>query len=1045
MIQTGSTTQLGLYEFKDEVAKAVEKFENTGGIISTPTLTTLHAITPEFDYQLARVDDTGNEYRWNPALTATVKWEPTGRNFLSESKAYTDEEILSLNIDSFKDDAGIHARTHLELIKNNITDSERIESLLSFGGNVGFKSGDLLFEGKTYASLNSLSSLTFSRASEAYALNTNNVYQNFAANAAREILGKGIFLENAATQRLPQPTDFSNSAWAKTLVNVVAVNNAAPNEIGSAYNIVENTTQASGASSVDAQLTSQTANNYCFSAHVRRGANRYMLGLISIQGGSTYGVGIDFDASGGATIQAASGALAPVNFGIEKIKGDLYRIFAAITTSSTVNITYTLRGSNGLAYANRVYPTTNGNVAFQCSWAQVEIGLKPTSPILVGGATRAADVCKLAWSGANTDDEAIVAYSTNSKVSLKRNNLAISTEINLMTDFAAAVGSFISSIYLFPARDSAFFADYADVDSRASALAVQDKTLLYGLNALFARSGLGRLNLNYSAALSDVAITENGCVPYLRIDRTNQKFYWNGQFYKTEQALLAQSGGVNISGRITWSAQAISDLDLLGGVTFSSGTEGFTNVGGGSVAAVGGELEFTSTASNGVFSRSLRGFGGKALKLSAKYRKGTAAGARLGASTYNSTLIFVDSPNSSVNANLSLFFSPINGRQFWIGGGQNGGGLGTSYFDDFKLQEVWPCVNFPNGCYTAVIEAVAPASLPASGEQVLFQLDCVNTNNRAYISIDSTGAVKLTSRYYGITGGTDYAAKSIVNLGSVAAGASLKIAIAVSASQIKAAMNGSGSTADAVGAVGGAYLRIGSSSTSGEEWSGTISNISIYAGAETLQWLINKTSSPTVIPLYKKTNMNILTVGDSFSEFSSTGFSTMLADLGYNVYSVGVGGSTMAEQKTYALAEPDLLKNSLIIWWDGVPNGHTEGQIDIEKGLLQDVLAVAGHTNFIWCRNGQTTVSNTSRDDMKNFMNWIAQKYGSNHVYDPTDMYKKLAIQDPTNAGYAADQSALTNEFIPPSIKMDTTHLTTAARRAIVKDIQRYINDAFSY
>lgn len=77
---------------------AIAKAENTGGFISAPTLEALQAITPEYDYQLARVDDTGNEYRWNPALTTPVKWEATGRNFLSESKVYTDEKVaIALN------------------------------------------------------------------------------------------------------------------------------------------------------------------------------------------------------------------------------------------------------------------------------------------------------------------------------------------------------------------------------------------------------------------------------------------------------------------------------------------------------------------------------------------------------------------------------------------------------------------------------------------------------------------------------------------------------------------------------------------------------------------------------------------------------------------------------------------------------------------------------------------------------------------------------------------------------------------------------------
>ncbi|KQC99154.1 hypothetical protein [Acinetobacter soli] len=87
------TLPAAIQKIESDGVAAVAKLENTGGFISAPTLTALQAITPEYDYQLARVDATGDEYRWNPALTTTSKWEATGRNFLSESKAYTDLKI----------------------------------------------------------------------------------------------------------------------------------------------------------------------------------------------------------------------------------------------------------------------------------------------------------------------------------------------------------------------------------------------------------------------------------------------------------------------------------------------------------------------------------------------------------------------------------------------------------------------------------------------------------------------------------------------------------------------------------------------------------------------------------------------------------------------------------------------------------------------------------------------------------------------------------------------------------------------------------------
>ncbi|MCF3128444.1 hypothetical protein LRQ09_13840 [Acinetobacter soli] len=91
-----STLPAAIQKIESDGAAAVAKLENTGGLISAPTLTALQAITPEYDYQLARVDDTGNEYRWNPALLTTVKWEATGRNFLNDAKIYTDNLELSI-------------------------------------------------------------------------------------------------------------------------------------------------------------------------------------------------------------------------------------------------------------------------------------------------------------------------------------------------------------------------------------------------------------------------------------------------------------------------------------------------------------------------------------------------------------------------------------------------------------------------------------------------------------------------------------------------------------------------------------------------------------------------------------------------------------------------------------------------------------------------------------------------------------------------------------------------------------------------------------
>lgn len=61
---------------------AIQKIEDMGGYISAATLTELNTRTPAYNYQLARVDETGDEYRWDPNATPAAKWVATGKNYL---------------------------------------------------------------------------------------------------------------------------------------------------------------------------------------------------------------------------------------------------------------------------------------------------------------------------------------------------------------------------------------------------------------------------------------------------------------------------------------------------------------------------------------------------------------------------------------------------------------------------------------------------------------------------------------------------------------------------------------------------------------------------------------------------------------------------------------------------------------------------------------------------------------------------------------------------------------------------------------------------
>lgn len=105
---------------------AIAAVENKGGYIAAPTLAALNAIVPEFNHQVARVDESGDEYRWDPSATPLAKWVPTGKNWLNAAKNYADANplfkpiILSTeNLNDIKVDGLYVARTGIPTLAKN--------------------------------------------------------------------------------------------------------------------------------------------------------------------------------------------------------------------------------------------------------------------------------------------------------------------------------------------------------------------------------------------------------------------------------------------------------------------------------------------------------------------------------------------------------------------------------------------------------------------------------------------------------------------------------------------------------------------------------------------------------------------------------------------------------------------------------------------------------------------------------------------------------------------------------------------------------------
>ncbi|MHC3124769.1 GDSL-type esterase/lipase family protein [Acinetobacter sp. GN11] len=75
-------------------AAAIQKIENMGGYVSAASLTELNTRTPTFNYQLARVQDTGDEYFWDPSATPSPAWKPTGKNWLNAAKDFANANAM---------------------------------------------------------------------------------------------------------------------------------------------------------------------------------------------------------------------------------------------------------------------------------------------------------------------------------------------------------------------------------------------------------------------------------------------------------------------------------------------------------------------------------------------------------------------------------------------------------------------------------------------------------------------------------------------------------------------------------------------------------------------------------------------------------------------------------------------------------------------------------------------------------------------------------------------------------------------------------------
>lgn len=928
------------------------------------------------------------------------------------------------------DDAGVHSRAAAVSIVQGGTDAEIINSLLTAGGYFNFLNTDNLLSGIVKTDFQLFSSVAYSRASSALALNNSGIYETFLSNVLRKT-NKGILLELAATNLVQAPTTLNGTGWSgsgQTLTTGVSTPNAASN----GTSVTQTGATDSGR---NLAFTPAAAGDYQVSMILKKGEIRYTLITYSGGGyGAVQGLSIDWDASGSPAILTA-GIGSSTATSIETLSGGWYRVKFLMKPTTTAAMTLQLRTTTDGTYAGRGSGASAAQIIYNFWHAQIETGTTASSPILTAG-TRSADVCAVTWAGNSlSTDTAAITHSGGTVSTIARSAFADSTKLNLIADNAGWLGNYIMSILLTPAQSSAYRSiNQRDSDKKVSTFHGLINPIAASIRLALANLGLGSLGQNLGA-YDKFLTTDNGSALFLGYDGSN--IYCNGEIYGTEAAMLTATGGIRSGNTVTFGGYIDTSVELAS-IDLATSNGGFVTINGnGSQSYGSGKLTHTGTTNPSGFSRKFEGLSGAALAIISNCRRTGPGSIQLQFSRVGSTMSsgeITDIPTTL--GDVTVFGSPNSAAAWWIGARQGGGTPTTAEFTNFRVYKAAPAKGFPNGDFCAYFEGVAPSSLPSTTE-VIFQGDINKNNDRFRIELRSAGAVWAvqTSSF-----GTVNEQNHEVQIGTLTANAAYKLAFGKNRSGIYGGVNGTGAYYDSSLSVGFSHIRIGRS-LAGETFSGTITKYYFYAKCEKLLWFKKVTSLSTAPAITKYAKNKIVVCGDSYAEQSSTGIGGMLIDAGFEVINLGAGGTTWAQQYDKIIARPDLYDLTLL-WWDGSPNDRpASGNYDDERTKLEAVLTAMGHTRWLYIRNGQipTGAPGQTTTDMTNFFNYLKNKYGSVHVFDALPTASTFASNDPTNDYYDEDQLALSrgqypwNAMLANEVAVNSPiHLSVECRIAVI-------------
>lgn len=881
--------------------------------------------------------------------------------------------------------------------------------------------------GTAASALSSLTALTHSRASTGLALDNSGIYQSFGIDALRAT-DRGILLEAAATNLVAAPQDVTGTGWSGTSYTVTT-GQVSPDVSGNTGRLL--TRGATDTSGKILAVTISAAGTYYLSFVLKKAALRYTLIYSSGAGlASTQGLAIDWDAGATPTATEMGGGVGPYTLiSITPLANGFFRFVFLPTALSAGTLTTIFRTSSDGTYATRGSGGVSGDGVVYFWHAQVEKD-RYSSPILTGGGTRGADAASIVRTF-NSEDHLSVKASGQSLVEYTASGLSSLSSWNLVTDFSAPwLGQYITQIVVVPALSKrALRQKIGDVKTALTNTVISPIRItsekVAALNSLKAPAN----------SAPNVYETDNGASLYLT--KRPGLFFWNNTVYSSEAEMIAAAGGTLVSSVVTLSNYS-DGVNIISGKDYNS----FSAVGtGAALTASGSEWQLDTTATTGTvgIQLALDGPPARGLRFTTKARRGTAGSGTvsvgIGSFTNGSSADGIVSITSTTQTSLTAHGNFTSGSVV-LAVTQSGGTRGTVFLQDPVLSYCDPAQNFPQGIWTIVLAGSAPATVPGT-TQVLAKLSGNSTRNTTQVELTSTGDVIFRRlRNYG-TGVSE--SNESVTLGTLTGGQSFRIAVFMSNTLMGGAMNGAGASKDISGALGATHFYIGSGFT------GTISEYSVYAGAETLDWCEQESTldASKPMPLRRKNRRSLMVNGDSYSILGSTGIGFHLSDLGWEVTDVGVGGTTFAQQATVQQARTDLFAIPQV-WWDGSPNGHTNGDNSPEKTAIAAWVSNIGHDQWVYVRSGQIPLNSGTDysaapeyEDMTTLYNWVIATYGLKHAYDPQPITEQFAISDPATIGYTEDQADIAAGRFPRSGLSDGIHLKYTLLRAIAADMQR--------